>query len=151
MAINVKAKEDYLAQWPVSKRSLIMNQFLRVIREDGADAPDRLLRWLTTAVHKRLASPYITAEDREVQQRLLDSLTTENAWAMAQYCLQWESLTTDEKDAIRKPNIFEYANRAMAAQPPTDKQLKYLKALGCEEIPKTKAEASEWIDALVKK
>lgn len=149
--MDEKVKEDFLAQWPQNKRATIMNQFLRVIREDGADKPDRLLRWLHTATSKRLDSPYCQGEDREAQLKLLDACMSDDGWQMAEYCLWWESLSREEKTKIKQRRGTDYAKQAMSAQPPTEKQLKYLATLGCDEIPISQAQASEWIDARVKK
>lgn len=145
--MDEKVKEEYLAQWPANERSGIMNQYLAVIREDGADTPDRLLRWLTTAVTKRITR----GDDSPKQKRLLDSLTSEDAWYMAQYCLWWESLDYEEKQRIKRARGTDYAKQAMAGKPPTERQLKYLKALGCADIPISSAQASEWIDERVRK
>jgi hypothetical protein len=146
--MDESAKENFLAQWPQNKRATIMNQFLRTIRE-GANAPDQVLRWVDTDARKRLESPYCNEAEREAQELLLIEVTSDDGWRMAEYCLWWESLSRDEKTKIKIARGKDYAKQWMATQPPTPAQLKYLKALGCDDLPTTKAQASEWIDAKV--
>lgn len=47
--------------------------------------------------------------------------------------------------------IFNYINSQKNIEPPTEKQINYLQYLGYREIPKTKKEASQIIDNLLKR
>lgn len=143
--MDEKIKEDFLAKWPQNKRATVMNQFLGAIRH-GAKTIKDIGGWLVSDATRRFYSPYADVETKAAQWRLMGIESDHDFQAMCEYCLWWESLTSDEKQKIRLERGGDYAKKVMATQPPTDKQLDFLKGLGCFDIPKSKAEASEWIE-----
>jgi hypothetical protein len=148
--MDEKIKEDFLAQWPQNKRATIMNQFLGAIR-DGLTSLDDITEWLVEDASRRCKSPYADEATVTAQRKVIELASNGGIGDMVDYCLWWESLTSDEKHRIRQSKGTDYAKQMMAAQPPTEKQINYLRALGCAETPLSKAQASEWIDNLVKK
>lgn len=143
--MDEKVKEDFLAKWPQNKRATIMNQFLGAIRH-GETTFDGMMEWLVADGVRRLRSPYADAATVEAQRLLISIQADPDTQAMCEYCLWWESLSSDEKHRIRLERGGDYAKQVMATQPPSDKQLEYLKGLGCFDVPKSKAEASDWIE-----
>jgi hypothetical protein len=147
--MDESAKENFLAQWPQNKRATIMNQILASIRDGHASTPTQMIEWLRSDIIRRVSKPYADSDAKNAQFTLMRVIAEPSMTPMCEYCLWWESLPYDEKQQIKRTRGTDYAKQAMAGQPPTEKQLKYLKALGCDDIPASKAQASEWIDARV--
>ena len=59
-----------------------------------------------------------------------------------EFCRQTAKKYKVEQRSVRETKANEYKNKAMAQKPPTVKQLKYLKELGCTTRPGNQYEAS---------
>ena len=149
--MNEAEGKALLEYFPKLKRSLIMNQFLAAIREGGAAIASDVLDWVRWDTLNRRRSRYASQESIDLQCELASRLESAEAYKLAEYCLWWESLSRDEKEKVREPNKQIYIKKHMATQPPTEKQLNYLASLGCEEVPKSKADASDLIEKYLNK
>jgi len=81
------------------------------------------------ARNERIVSPFDTYFDEAVDS--------------ARWAIQWDRLSDPEKQRVK-------AERWMAEQPPTEKQVKYLRSLGYDGEVESKLHASELIDRLLK-
>jgi hypothetical protein len=142
-------EEDYkafLEHFPANKRSLIMNQFCEAYRS-GSRSVDSILEWVKTDARMRCMKNHLSDFDEEIQTKLFNLCCDDPlAIKMAEYVIWWEELDYKTKDEIRRARQAGYVNQHMAVQPPTEKQLKYLEALGCKKLPKSKLEASNLIE-----
>lgn len=94
---------------------------------------------------------WATPEAVEAYTKLVNRLETEKAREFAEHIIWRESLSDDEKRALKSASQQSGANIWMAEQLPSDKQLNYLKSLGCQIVPKSKLEASNLISEFVGK
>lgn len=86
------------------------------------------------------------AEVPEIIEQNLESATD-----FALYVLKWESLTFAEKRAVKEKKGAAYRNAYLSKQPPTEKQLRFLKSLGYKGPIESKLDAMRMIDQLLKR
>lgn len=138
---------EFLNQFPKDYRGAIGHMFCQRIRE-GARTPQEVIRNLRMLfqdghTHWGRLSPAALALIRS------NALRTAMAEEFAAFLIERESLPHEERQKLKRDfqirNGADFARQAMAEQPPTEKQLKYLKALGCKETPRSKLEASDLI------
>lgn len=134
----------YLEQFPKNTRSLIVNMFCFAVR-NGARTVDQVLDAVDASAWGRIVSPYATPERADIQRRVIESLNYDEARAFARFILQRERLTPDEKERRRAVERRVHARQWMEQQPPTERQIAFLKSLGCERQPKNRLEAGELI------
>ena len=128
------------------ERSLVANIFCHAARA-GAQTPAAVLAAVRSDVEHRIRSaPY----QRDQMVRLRNLLDTDDAQAFARWVLTWEALSFAEKDRIKQQRGAEHRQRWMATQPPTERQVKYLRVLGYQGEVESKAQASELIDRLLR-
>lgn len=130
---------DYLTQFSKNYKGTIGDKFCRAIR-DGCEDPEAILQWVAESLE---------GNDNPDWQRVkytCDMVSVE-AWEFAEHLLERESLPWEEKERLKKEKSLDTDGMriAMAAQPPSSAQMKYLKVLGCKVEPKTKLEASDLI------
>lgn len=136
---------DFLDAFEQRWRGTIGDQVCRVIREGVTDTGEILERMQK----KCLAN--ISDHNGAFYAQLYAALGTQEARNFVGHLVWRESLTWEEKCRLKEEAKTQNAKNFMATQPPTDKQLSYLKTLGCADVPKTKLEASEMIDAFVRR
>jgi len=140
------AKRRFLARFEPRQRGHIANIFLDPVRR-GETEPHRVVsavrhdllaqavRWKRWGNHdgiarnERIVSPFDTYFDEAVDS--------------ARWAIQWDRLSDPEKQRVK-------AERWMAEQPPTEKQVKYLRSLGYDGEVESKRKACELIDRLLK-
>jgi hypothetical protein len=142
----------FLDHFPDHARSWAMSQFLDQIRTGGPTTP----AGVATAVAERARAQ---ADEAERRRQWTDVATWSSlfhavrgyraqAEALAGAALEWEALPPAER-ARQKAARAEAGRRAwMAGQPPTEKQLAFLRALGYCGPVANRAEASQLIDRL---
>lgn len=140
----------FITMFPEKKRSLVANQFCGAVRA-GAKTSENVLEWVSFDCRKRLEDRYATPESREVQEKLLNMLDTDEAENYANYTLWWETLTPQQKETYRKPLILDYRAAAISRKPVTEPQLGLLRKLGCPTIPQNRLEASQLIEEYLAK
>jgi len=142
---------DYLEQFEAVRRGVVGNFFCNAVRQ-GCEDVQTILSWIHSDIEHRLERAKhetryeIEPKSVAMQEQVLRSLDTTEAWNFAQHILNRESLPPDEKAALKTASK---ATTVWHGDAPTEKQLKYLKALGCVDVPTTKGEASELINQLV--
>lgn len=138
---------EFLKVFPLVSRSLIVNQFCHAVRQ-GARTVDEVLKAVTTDAHSRKDHGF--SEQGESQAMLLaqlgDAETREEARRFAQHIIDRERLPWEEKLRLKTEAQHDYQQAYMASQPPTLKQLSYLKSLGCDTKPENRLEASNLIE-----
>jgi len=136
----------FLAHFEPRQRGNIANLFLDPVRR-GETEPHRIvsavrydllkqvIRWKRWRNHDGIAR----------NEQIVDLIDAhfDEAVDYARWAIWWESLSDPEKRRIR-------AERWMSTQLATDKQVKYLRALGYTGEIESKLQASEWIDKLLK-
>jgi len=136
----------FLNHFEPRQRSHIANIFLDPVRR-GVTEPHRVV----SAVRHGLLAQIVkckrwgnveTVQRNELVVSLIDTHFDE-ALDLASHYLWWESLSAEEQRRIK-------AERWMAQQPATEKQVKYLRALGWTGNIESKLYASELIDKLLK-
>lgn len=139
---------NWLNQFPQNTRGTIMNLFCYAVRDNCETESEVLQRVEYQALRHRGRNSYSHLTD-EWLNKLIDALLQEEAGDLAAHILWRERLPQADRERLKsqasKPHIASY----MSQQAPTEKQLKYLRSLGCKETPTSKQEASEWIDARV--
>lgn len=136
-------KRDFLNHFEPRKRATVANLFLYAVRR-GITFPHRIV----SAVRHDLLVGAIRWGNHDGKERnehivtVIDAYPDE-AFDYAKWAVWWESLSYAEKQRIK-------AEKWMAQQPATDKQTKYLRALGYHGDIESKLQASEMIDKLLK-
>ena len=132
----------FLEHFEQARRSLIANMFCRAVR-DGAETVDAVISSVKGDAQRRLLTG--DREQQTTQRLLLSLLDGQEALAFAQRTLEWEKLSFDQKDLIKRARAEEYKRLSMRARPATEKQLSFLRALGCHTTPSHRQHASELI------
>ncbi|HEX3035067.1 MAG TPA: hypothetical protein VHT73_08030 [Thermodesulfobacteriota bacterium] len=137
---KLKAHDKSLLELiPSHKRSGVSNRFCLFVRLGHRD-PDFLVDLVIRETERR---------DRDIARVIREN--RKSAVEYARYILAWESLTLAEKNAIKEQRGAKYKENYLKKQPATDRQIAYLKALGCQEEVSNKWEASQLINELTKK
>lgn len=135
---------SFLESFPAERRSLIANQFHGAVRE-GASTVGDVIRGVKGDAIRRMMFP-ANRERWNTQRQLISLLESEEARVYAQEVLDRESLPPEEKQRIKADRSDQYRREYLRAQSPTERQLCFLKSLGCEVMPANRLEASELID-----
>jgi len=136
----------FLNRFEPQRRSHVANSFLDPVRQGMTNAT-----LIMSSVRNHLMSSAKKCErsgdyDRVHRNRsIIDAIDThpDEAIDYARWALSWERLPAQEKRRHK-------AERWMAEQPPTGKQVAYLRALGYTGEVHSKQHASELIDKLKK-
>lgn len=131
------APNNYVMQFNPNFRGIIGHLFCNAVRH-GCDDVQSILDWVEQDCMTR---------ENPVYRDVINTLYDGEAWDFAQHMLDRESLPREEQ--IRLKNESKASNQfvkaRMADDVPTDKQLAYLKVLGCKTVPTSKLEASDLI------
>ena len=141
-------RRAFLDLVPEGHRSQALNLLLARAR-DGAGTAQAIYDGALANVRGRLGG--WGAEDpalRAILGLLLRHRT--EALDLCAWCLDWERLSPAEKARQKAARGEEHRRAHLDEQPPTTKQLDYLRSLGYRGTPRSKAHASELIDGLVK-
>ncbi len=145
---------DYQGEWmnrfPQNTRSTIMNLFCYAVR-DGHSSPLAVLQQVEYQALRRKGRYSDSCLTDEWLDELVAALEGDEARAVAEHVIWREGLPPEEKARLKAQSGKAYIAAYMADQPPTEKQLHYLRSLGCREAPQSKKEASEWIDQWLNK
>jgi hypothetical protein len=144
-------RRAWLAEQPQKRQSTVANDFLHAIRGHAARLPQEVLAYARQAAVHRSCSQWNTPQERAYWQQVAREIREEKraaALAFAEWCLAYESLDPEAKRQLKAGRGEQYRVRWMAAQPPSEKQIAYLRALGYQGEVQSKAHASELIDSL---
>jgi hypothetical protein len=146
------ATVSWLAQWPPHRRSALANFFFAAVRR-GLTEPPAIVEQVTAEIHRRLQ--WATAsETRQWWFQVLNTLSDDprGAQTYAAEVLATEQLPRAERERQKQERAKQFIQQAMQGKPATDKQLWLLRTLGHRgPLPSDRAEASVWIDALLRK
>ena len=146
-------RKRFLEYFELRERSLVSNLILYQIRDGVSDAT-QVLRGVRTGLHKQTARYRQYNQQNFVRrnQKILNTLSVhpDDALALVEWAFWWERLSPEEKQAIRQEASETYRRQHMDSQPPTERQIKYLRSLGWPGEIESKLDASEKIDKLLK-
>lgn len=136
----------FLDNFEPLRRSGIASQFFGAVRS-GALTEDEVIGSVKGDALRRT----LTAEGErlETQKQLIDLLETDEARVYAAEIIMRESLSIEEKWRLKRERQQHYRREYLRAQSPTERQLSFLKSLGCQVLPASRWEASEMIDGHV--
>ncbi len=133
----------FLIHFSIKSRSAIANRFFKSVRE-GATTPEEVLRAVKADTIARML--FASREVWNDERRLLSLLEGKEVRLYIKEVLDRESLPTEEKQRLKAVRSDQYRQEYLRAQKPTERQLRYLKYLGCPTIPSDRLEASELIE-----
>lgn len=133
----------FLDQFALDRRSLIASQFFAAVRA-GADTVEDVIRTVKGDCHFRMVTS--KGEIWTAQRQLLCLLETEEARRYAQEVIEREALPAEEKRRLKVERQERHRRDYLRARLPTERQLRFLKSLGCNETPASRLEASDLID-----
>lgn len=135
---------NYILRFEKNYMGAIGNIFCQAVRS-GCDDIDSIMDYVAKDCRERIRSPYATESRIRNYNSVIDSLGDDDAIEFAEHILWRENLPKEEHDRLKSESRTEGLNDFMATQNPTEKQLSYLKALGCSEVPTDKKRASDLI------
>lgn len=150
----------FLAAFPKNAQSTIANLFCNAVRK-GAHAVGTIIadvEWDLIQRQEEGCTNCLAPIIVRLHDAVIDPAG--DARNFAAFILWRESLSPENKAKLKSQKGREFITSAqgkeflaakMATEPPTDAQLKYLVALGCPTVPKTKLEASQLIEQYKKK
>jgi hypothetical protein len=144
---------DFLTQFPPRHQGVVGTLFCNKVRGGARDVPT-LLDVVGEHAVERINNPFEwdTVDGLATMCILIEALKTAEAERFARFILWRENLPAYRRKYLKATaKAAQYfarpaARQAMAAKPPTEKQLALLKAKQCPTIPRTRLEASELID-----
>ena len=137
---SATAKDKFLDLFPPKRRSQVTNEFCCAVRAGYVDPYSIVTSVLCALTRKR---------DHELYDAIRANY--EAGLEFAEYILAWEKLPAEVKRKIKEERASVHREEYLRTQPPTDKQLKYLKVLGYKREVKSKWEAMTLIDKLTGK
>jgi hypothetical protein len=147
----VSGSKALLDHFPERHRSWVQNTFLAIVRA-GASHPDDVLAGVGAKVEADRRQRFGDPDRLERDNLLLARLRSDDAVALATYCIGYERLPRVERDRLRAVAAEQGQRRWMKQLPPTERQLNYLEALGHSgPSPANRLEASRLIDSLVQR
>lgn len=149
MLTNWNFDGKFLADYPRAGQGTITNWFCYAVR-DGAKTPSEVLSTVAYTVQRRIGvNQNYSLSDADLLT-LLEHLTDPEADEFAAFIIERESLPADERERLKAESGKTYQQAYMANEPPTEKQVSYLKYLKCATVPTSKLEASQLIDEILK-
>lgn len=146
---------EFLDRFPQRNRSWVANLFLGAVR-DGITDPYDVLAVVADRVQEDMRRsarwPSEWSTERIARgRRLLDALRTADARPYAVWCVEYDRLPRAARDALRAAEGHLHRTAWMAEQPPTERQMAYLRRLGYGgPDPASKLDASDLIDRLLR-
>lgn len=138
----LQERELFLSYFPPEYRSTAANCLLEAVRQ-GCTTPQEVMDHALSAAYRR-----IYGSEAFTLLLLLAEEDPEALLAGARWALWWESLPFDERQRIKRERSEEALSRWMEEQPPTEKQLSYLRILGHTGEVANRLEASRLIERL---
>jgi len=133
-----------------SRSAPIASRFYNVYRDEHPAAPEDLVRGVMKDAKRRYydrwASEKTKAENLDLARRLKSD--RDEAVKFAQYVIWRENLTPEEHARLKAIQAEEGRRAWMETQPPTEKQINYLRLLGYEGEVESRGHASQLIDEL---
>lgn len=106
---------------------------------------------IDTLEDRLFRTPGMNEKAHNTYSNLLFALNVGDGENFVSHLIWREGLSHEEKTRLKNEAKTNGAKSFMASQPPTEKQIAYLRSLGSNETPQSKLEASEMIDRLLKR
>jgi hypothetical protein len=140
---------------PERQRAPLMNRFLDPIRIRGIVEPTETVKCVVAGLQQdlRRRGRWNTASDLGPLRdtRLVVLAYPTEALALAAEAVVYEHLPADEKTELKEIRRVSGCQAHMARLPPTEKQPQYLRRLGVVTVPANRMDASQLIDAHVRR
>jgi len=151
---QLQASKTLLDHFGQSLRSTVANLYLRPIRERGACDPRAVHAAVVRDLQERRAQAHRGGwrESFELADAILTTVTDyeADALAYAAWALAWEALSPEERRRQKGERSAQHIASIMDRQPPTEKQIAYIRRMGFTDPIPSKAFASSVIDLLTR-
>jgi hypothetical protein len=148
------AERPLLPRIPVKRRSPVVNAFLEPIRA-GVTDPQAIIDAAITILRQQIsyhAQSTGTSVNPDLQATVLAVIGhPSEARALAVDLLAYHALPREERERLKTARQAQSRQESMSSLPPTDKQLSYLRALGVTTMPANRWDASQLLDARIRK
>jgi hypothetical protein len=155
---------NFLEQFSGYERNIVTQAYCRAYRgvnpvyitapeADKAEAQtlEQMLERLDKEITDRCAQDWISVEMRVALSKLMLVFRSDESKEFARFIAKREKRPPEDKAKAKEAAKEVYVQKAMAAKPPSMKQLALLKKLGVEIAPASMSEASMLIDRALKK
>jgi len=143
--MNWDYEGEFLNAWSPARRSLIVNQFCNAVRA-GAFTVNQILEMVGAEANEYWFQNGDGGERGQAQRLLLKLIDEPETRKFAEFILRREGLPDEEKRRLKEAAGDRYRRDYMEKQPPTEKQLGYLRSLGYLHTPTNRLEASDLIE-----
>ncbi len=151
---TAQASKTLLDHFGQRLRSTVANMYLRPIREGRARDPRAAHAEVVRALRERREQARRVGwlESFELADAILDTITRyeADALAYAAWALAWEALSPEERRRQQGERSAQHIASIMDRQPPTEKQIAYIRRMGFTDPIPSKAFASSVIDLLTR-
>ncbi|CAJ2627931.1 unnamed protein product [Trifolium pratense] len=139
---------DFIRRFNVEDRSVVSHIFHKWAKKKAFQDPKRLLDKVGFVIDERLRQK--KNKHKDLLNSLKSCLTCDEAMPYAEYVLRWEQIPADKRAHLMREKQEHFMKlkieNAMGSATPTDKQISYLKKLGCTMIPTSRLHASHLIE-----
>lgn len=132
------------------RRAHVSNLFLEQVRYGVRDPEEIVHRVWNHVKAKGTHSTYQADQIKYQEYATAIEAQPEEAILYARYCVAWESLPREERERQKEARSKQYREQWMASKPPTEPQIRYLKAMGYRGEITDRHQASELITKLKK-
>ena len=133
-----------------SRTGPIASRFYNVYRDEHPETPEDLVRGVMKDAKRRYQSPWASEQRKAENLTLAHKLreARDEAVKFARYVIWRENLSPEEHARLKAIQAEEGRRAWMETQPPTEKQINYLRLLGYEGEVESRGHASQLIDEL---
>jgi acetyl-CoA carboxylase carboxyltransferase component len=150
----IEAERPLLPHIPPRQRGPVMNYFLTPVRA-GVMNPAAIVKTVIAHMRadlKRRRQFYANDRLDDFRQALIAVIShPTEALALAQEAVDYHRLPDAERQRLKAERSERHRQEYMASQPPTEKQLAYLRNLGVATAPANRLDASQLIEGRVGK
>ena len=142
-------RDAFLAHFEPRRRSHVTNLFLNFGPRSNQCEPFAIVQSVLDVLDESIMqnySPNRSATARDVKAIL--EAHPDDAVCFAEWAVRYHLLPDHERAAVKQATQQEHVNRWMANNPPSDKQLSYIRSLGYKGDVVSKLEASRIIEGL---
>lgn len=145
---NEQARIDFLSLIETRRRSVVTNAFLNQVR-NGITDPWKIVAGVCNDLREKINRAW-SDETRERDQRTYELITTHliDAARFASWAAAYEAQPAEVRAESRRTAQEEHVSRWLSNQPPSEKQLSYIRSLGYKGEVSSKLHASEIINSL---
>ncbi|CAL0316752.1 unnamed protein product [Lupinus luteus] len=139
---------NFIRRFSVEERSVVSHLFHQWAKKKAFQDAKRLLDKVGFVIDERLRQK--KNKHKDLLNTLKSCLSCDEAFEYAQYVLRWEQIPADKRAHLMREKQEHFLKlrieNAMGSTAATDKQISYLKKLGCTEIPTSRLHASHLIE-----